>query len=201
MKITHYSLLFGIPLFSSCGHVYTRSNSYAESSAENINQAQVNAAFRPNGGNGGFSFSAMVYMAGATKLEGPFLWRIQAVGKKGMHQSMQIHRVQVETEKTKREEWFPAVHLNKKVPFRPFKKTPEKNYAYFQLPGELKVNPQKDGKVTLTVDLTVTSNAKTERRLLRFRLIPSKKNEWEFIFLPTEISNSFHKDPREWKFR
>lgn len=186
-------------LLTSCGHIYTKSDGYAESSSATVNGAKVNAAFRPNGGNGGLSVSAMVYMAGAAKLEGPFLWRVQAQGEEGEHQQLVIHRVKVETSKTKRKEWFPIKYLNKSTPFKPYKKTPGVSYAYFQMPGELKVMPQADGEVSVKVDLTVKSKRRSQRQLVEFSLAPSKTSDVEFIFLPTEIARGMTKDPREWK--
>ena len=190
----------------SCGHIYTKSEGYAESSVSEINGAKVNAAFKPNGGKGGFSFSAMVYMAGAAKLEGPFLWRMQAVGEEGKHETMTIHGVKVVTNKIdpdtkrKRQEWFPREYLNKPVEFIPYKKTPNVTYAYFQMPGELKVMPEEDGNVMLLVDVSVKADGVTDRKTVQFSMAPASEKGVEFIFLPTEIVNSFSPDPRDWKF-
>ncbi len=186
-------------VLSSCGHIFTKSEGYAESSFAKINGADVNAAFHPNGGSGGFAFSAMIYMAGSAKLEGPFLWRIQAKGVEGEHETLTVHRVKVVTEKTKRSEWFPANYLNKAQNFTPYKKTPGVTYAYFQMPGELKVIPKDDGEISVLVDLSIKSKNKTERKALSFKLSPSTTKEKEFIFIPTEIIESFSKDPREWE--
>ena len=199
IKSLLYSSAFALTL-SSCGHIYTKSEGYAESSSATVNGAKVNAAFRPNGGNSGFSFSAMIYTAGAAKLKGPFLWRLQAEGKEGEHQTMTVHRVKVITSKTKREEWFPVKYLNKDIAFADYKKTPGVNYAYFQMPGELKVLPEEDGNVSLLVDVTVKSKTSSKREVVNFSLVPSSESDVEFIFLPTEIANSFTPDPREWDF-
>lgn len=185
-------------ILSSCGHIYTKSDGYAESSKATVNSAEVNAAFYPNGGQGGFSVSAMVYMAGAAKLEGPFLWRVQAKGIENVHESLTVHRVKVETETTKRSEWFPTKYLNKVQKFTPYKKTPGVSYAYFQMPGELKVIPKEDGLVTLLVDLSIKTTSKTERKSVVFKMSPSKTSDTEFIFIPTEIIDSMSDDPREW---
>jgi len=196
--------LFALSLVSlaltSCGHIYTKKVGYAESSISEVNGAKVNAAFRPNGGNGSFSFSALVYTAGAAKLEGPFLWRMQAQGEEGKHESMIIHRVKVLTSKTKREEWFPTEYLGKPIEFQPYKKTPGQSFAYFQMPGELKVLPEEDGAVSLLVDVTIKTLSKSERKTVRYSMAPSTKSDVEFIFLPTEIVNSFSPDPRAWSY-
>ena len=193
------SFFSGSMLLVSCGHMYTKSEGYAESSTAEINGAKVNAAFKPNGGNGGMALSAMVYMAGSATLEGPFLWRIQAEGTADEHQELVIHRVKVLTSKTKRNEWFPQKYLGQVQQFKSYEKTPGVCYAYFQMPGQLKVMPAEDGNVTLQVDLTVKSNKRSVRKVVKFNLVPSTSKDWEFIFLPTEIADSFTPDPRQWK--
>jgi len=186
--------------FVSCGHIYTKSETYAQSTAVEVNGAKVSSAVKPNGGNGGMSFSAMVYMAGSGKLEGPFLWRIQAEGDEGVHEKMIVHRVKVETAKTKRVEWFPQKYLGKYVTFKPYKKTPGVVYANFQLPGELKVMSDVDGEVTVTADVTVTTNKNRRRKLVKFSLKPSSEKEMEFLFIPTEIIEGHAQNPLEWRW-
>lgn len=185
-------------VLTSCGHVFTKSEGYAESSHADVNGAKINAAFQPNGGTPGLSFSAMIYMAGSAKLEGPFLWRVQAEGVDGVHEALTVHRVKVLTEKTKRAEWFPTKYLGKEQPFETYKKTPGVTYAYLQMPGELKVMPAEDGKISLLVDVSVKTKARTERKSLSFKMAPSQTKDTEFIFIPTEIVNGFNPDPREW---
>jgi hypothetical protein len=48
-------------------------------------------------------------MAAAATLDGPFIWRIEAEGVEGEHQTMVVHRVKVTT--TKRSERYPQKHL------------------------------------------------------------------------------------------
>ncbi len=183
---------------ASCGHMRTVSDGYAESSKVEVNGAEVNAAFFANGGKSGFAFTAMIYAAGSASVEGPFLWRIQAKGEEGVHQELIVHRVRVKTEKTKRTEWFPQDLLGEVQAFEPFAKTEGQAYAYFQMPGELKVLTAEDGGVSLDVDLSIKSVKGTTRKLVNFSMQPSKTKETEFIFLPTEIKKSFQKDPRDW---
>lgn len=187
-----------IGLLASCGHMRTVSDGYAESSKVEVNGAEVNAAFFPNGGSSGFAFSAMIYAAGTASVEGPFLWRIQARGDEAVHQELIVHRVRVKTQKSDRTEWFPQDLLGKKQAFLPFKQTEGKAYAYFQMPGELKVLTAEDGGVSLDVDLSIKSAKGTVRKLVNFSMQPSKTKETEFIFLPTEIKKGMQKDPREW---
>jgi len=184
----------------SCGHIYTKSHTYQKSSTVEINGAQVGSSVKPMGGKSGFALSAMVYMAAAATLDGPFIWRIEAQGLEAEHQSMIVHRVKVTTSTTKRSEWYPQKHLGYKMPFKPFKKEPGKVYANFQIPGKLTVYPRTDGDITIFVDVSVTSNKRTERQLVKFQLKSGTTKGVEFINLPAEIVKGARKDPREWKW-
>ena len=184
----------------SCGHIFTKSHTYQKSSTVEINGAHIGSSVKPMGGKSGFSLSAMVYMAGSATLDGPFIWRVEAEGKEGEHQSMVVHRVKVTTSKTKRSEWYPAYHLGYTQPFKPFKKEPGKAYAVFQIPGKLKVYPREDGDITILADVSVTSSKRTLRRLIKFQLKSDTTKEVEFINLPAEIVKGAQKDPREWRW-
>ncbi len=184
----------------SCGHVYTKSHTYQKSGTVEINGAQVGSAVKPMGGKGGFSLSAMVYMAGAATLDGPFIWRIEAEGVDGVHDSIVVHRLKVTTSATKRSEWYPVRHLGYRQPFKPFKQEPGKAYAVFQVPGKLKVFPRKDGDITLLADVSVRSKKRTVRRLVKFQLKASTVKDVEFINVPAEIVKGSRKDPREWQW-
>lgn len=185
---------------NSCGHIYTKSHSYQKSATVSINGAQVGGAVKPEGGKGGVSMSAMVYMAGAATLDGPFRWRIEAEGIEGVHKSLKVHRVKVVTSKTKRSEWYPSRHLGSAVPFKPYKKEPGKAFANFQIPGKLKVYPRTDGNIMIIADISVTTGRKTERRQVKFRLQSTTKKDMDFISLPAEIIKGSRKDPREWEW-
>ena len=200
MKKFYFTLTAISLCFSACGHIYTKSHSYQKSAAVTINGADVGGAVKPEGGKGGFSFSAMVYMAGAATLDGPFRWRIEAEGKDGLHQSLKLHRVKVITSKTKRSEWYPSQHLGKAVPFKPFKQEPGKAFANFYIPGKLKVYPRTDGDITIIADISVTTTEKTERRQVKFQLVSGTQKDVEFISLPAEIIKGSKKDPREWEW-
>ncbi len=196
-----YSLSAGLMLsclLASCGHVITRGDTYQGASSVGINGAAVSSSVKPNGGKGGASFSAMIYFAGVGKVDGPFLWRIQAEGKPGVHESMTVHRAKVLTSLTKREEWFPTQWLGKPVEFEHYKKEPEKSYASFQFPGELEVYPEKDGEITVLAEVSVLANGRSEKKIAKFQLAPAKANDSEFIFIPAEIFQP--KDPRGWKW-
>ncbi|NWK54966.1 hypothetical protein HW115_05055 [Verrucomicrobiaceae bacterium N1E253] len=185
---------------SSCGHIYTKSHSYSGGGVVTVNGARITSAVKPMGGEGGFSMSAMVYMAGSATLDGPFIWRIEAEGEQGLHESMTVHRVKVTTSTTKRSEWFPSRHLGVVEPFKPFKKEPGKAYAVFQIPGKLKVFPETDGAITVLADLSVKSTKGTRRKVVQFQLQPGTTSDLEFINLPAEIIEDLENDPREWKW-
>lgn len=187
-------------LLPSCGHIYTKSHSYTGGSGATINGATITSAVKPMGGEGGFALSAMVYMAGAATLDGPFIWRIQAEGELGLHKSMTVHRVKVTTSKTKRSEWYPSRHLGVAEPFKPFKKEPGKAYAVYQIPGKLKVFPEQDGDIAIVADVSVKSTEGVRRKLIQFQLKPGTTDDIEFINLPAEIIKGMEDDPREWKW-
>jgi len=200
MKLLFTSSLLSVTLLCSCGHIYTKSHTYNKSSTVEINGAQVGSSVKPMGGKSGFALSAMVYMAGAATLDGPFIWRIVADGENGVHQSIVVHRVKVTTSKTNRSEWYPTAHLGYTTTFKPFKKEPGKTYAVFQIPGKLKVYPRDDGDITILADISVKSNKRTQRRLVKFQLKSDTTKDVEFINLPAEIVKGAQKDPREWKW-
>jgi len=167
-----------------------------------VNGAKVSSGVKPEGGKAGFGLSAMVYMAGSAKLEGPFKWRIEAEGLADQHTSMVVHRLKVETSKTKRNEWFDQKKLGYQTKFVSYKKEVGKSFAVFQVPGILKVYPEKDGDITIIADITITNQRRSQRKLVKFSLLAEQdKKETDFIFLPAEIVNSFgQRDPREWEY-
>jgi len=172
MKRLYFPAALMSLLLSSCGHIYTKSHSYQKSGTVTINGAKVRGAVKPEGGKGGVSMSAMVYMAGAATLDGPFRWRIEAEGVEGSHQSLRLQRVKVITSKTKRSEWYPSEHLGKAVPFKPFKKEPGKVFANFQIPGKLKVYPSLPAEI-------IKGSRKDPR-------------EWEWGEWPSEAQGGYH---------
>lgn len=147
-----------------------------------------------SGGDGGLSLSAMVYFAGSAKLEGPFDWSIVAHGNQGEHEILRVNAVNVKTEKTQRNEWFPKKELGIDCKFKPSRKDKAKAIAKFKFPGTLEVNPEQDGKIFLTVDLTVISSARRVDTRVRFELQPSEKSEVDFIFVPGEVIQSINAD-------
>ena len=187
---------------SSCGHIFTKSNTYDTSSSAVVNGAKISTGVKPMGGKAGLSMSAMIYMAGSAKLEGPFIWRIEAEGLEDQHTSMIVHRLKVETSKTNRKEWYDSKKLGVNTKFVDYKKEPGKSFAVYKVPGKLTVFPEKDGNITIYADVTIKTNKKSDRKVVKFTLLAEQnKKETEFLFLPAEIVNSFgQRDPREWAF-
>ncbi|SHK37486.1 hypothetical protein SAMN02745181_3717 [Rubritalea squalenifaciens DSM 18772] len=191
-------VLFGLV---SCGHIHTKSVTYSNQSPAQVNQAIVSTELQPQGGKPGLSVSAMVYMAGSAQLEGPFKWRIMATGKDGLHESMTLHRVSIRTTKSQRKDVYPSSQLPDDIPFVTYEKTPGVSYAVCQFPGLLEINPAEDGTSHMSVDLTIRSKAKAIRKTVHFTLVRSDEKETKFLFLPSEIAQSFGpKDPRQWKW-
>jgi len=191
-------LAVGLFSLTSCGHFFVKSKSYTPSNAIDINGAKVTSNVKPMGGSSGFQISAMIYTAGSGTLDGPFIWRIEAEGQEGIHESLTVHRLKVTTEKTKRSEWYPSKHLNKPAEFSALRKEPGKTFAQYQIPGQLEVYPEKDGDFTVIADVAIKAKGKSVRKTVRFHLATEIKKGVESINMVGEIIDSFHGNPKEW---
>lgn len=194
------AILAGFSL-SSCAQFFVKDRTYEATGGLELNGAEVTSNVKPMGGKAGASISAMVYNAGFGETDGPFLWRIEALGQEGVHESLTVHQILVRTEKTKRSEPYPAKWLGTDSPFELMrgKENKGKVFAKFQMPGELEVFPEVDGKITMEADLSIKANGKSERRKVTFAMEPKIGRETQTIFVPTELVNSFgRKDPTEW---
>lgn len=164
--------------------------------AATVNGAEIRLRVKPEGTAGGsYVMSAMVAGVAVATLDGPFRWRIEGTGVHGRQESMVVRRLKTRTEKTKREEWYPASHLGRKVEFLRLKGDRGAVRAVYEIPGLLKVKPKEDGALEVLADVTVTASGKSERKLVRFRLDPAEKRQDEFIFLPAEIVRSVRDGP------
>lgn len=183
-------------LTCSCGHVFTKNHTYEEKNAKGavVNGATIFAELEPQGGKGGLSASAMVYFAGSATLEGPFRWSINARGKTGEHEVLRVNAIKTTTKLTNRSEWFPQAYLGEDATFKKTRKDRSAALAKVKLPGLLEVYPEKDGPIDLLVDVTVESTSGKERKMVKFSLSPVTKRKTEFIFLPSEIVQSFSSD-------
>jgi hypothetical protein len=180
-------------------HTYDMS---ASSPAATVNGAKVRLQLKPEGTDGpSFALSAMVVGAGFATLDGPFAWRIEATGESGKQEALIVHRLRTLTSLTKRDEWYPAQHLGRRVDFRVKKGETGPPKAVYEIPGRLDVKPRVDGVLDVLADLTVITQGKRERKTVKFRLDPSQKRADEFIFLPAEIVNSIGKGPDDWEDR
>lgn len=172
-------------------HTYTAA---ASSPAVKVNGADIRLQLNPQGTDGGsYALSAMVVSAAVATLDGPFKWRIEAIGQENRHEWISIHRLRTKTTVTKRDEWYPASYLNKRADFGRRSGSEDKWRAVYNIPGLLKVKPREDGALEVLADLTVRAAGRNERKVVKFRLDPSKGRRDEFIFLPTEIVKNIGK--------
>ncbi len=171
----------------------------ASSPPVRVHGADIRMQVKPEGTDGGsYAISAMVVSAAVATLDGPFRWRIEATGEIGRQEYLVVHRIRTKTEKTKRDEWYPAALLGKRADFQRAKGDSGPTRAVYPIPGRLEVKPQVDGALEVFVDLTVVAQGQRERKLVRFRMDPSQKRQDEFIFVPTEIISSFGKSSADW---
>lgn len=172
----------------------------ASSPAVKMNGADIRLQLNPQGTDGAsFAVSAMVVGASVATLDGPFKWRIEAVGQPNVHESIVVHRLRTRTTVTKRDEWYPTQYLNKRADFRRRSGSEDKWRAVFEIPGLLKVKPREDGALEVLADISVKASGKTERRTVKFRLNPAEGRRDEFIFLPTEIVKSIGRPMSDWE--
>jgi len=195
------ALVSCILVSASCVSLIASKNTFSASSPPvKVNGAEIRMQVKPQGTDGGsFAFSAMVVSAAVATMDGPFSWRLEATGRDGKQEFLVIHRIHTRTSTSKRDEWYPAAHLGRRADFKPVKSAPGTSRAVYPIPGLLEVKPREDGNLEVTVDLTVRSDGRGERKLVRFHMDPSRKRQDEFIFLPAEIVRSIGQSPEEWE--
>ncbi len=147
---------------------------------------------------GSFTVSAMVVGAAVATLDGPFRWRLEAIGEAGKQESLVVHRIRTRTSKTHRDEWYPEEKLGKRADFTRRSGADGMTRAVYPIPGLLRVMPLEDGALDVDVDLTLASAGKKVRKTVVFRMEPASKRQDEFIFIPTEIVESIGKSTAEW---
>lgn len=178
-------------------HTYTAAGS---SPAVKLNGADVRLQLNPQGTDGGsYAVSAMVVGFAAATLDGPFKWRIEATGVPDKHEWITIHRLRTKTSATKRDEWYPTEYLGKRADFRRRSGSGDQWRAVYEIPGLLKVKPREDGALEVLADMTVQADGRNERKVVKFRLDPTKGRRDEFIFLPTEIVKSIGRPMEDWE--
>ena len=190
----------GALLLSGCMGLMASRHTYQVSSpAVTVNGAEIRMQVKPEGTDGGsYAVSAMVVGAAVATFDGPFRWRIEATGRTGEHESIVVHRIHTRTASTGRDEWYPSEHLGKRADFTATRDDPASSRARYPVPGLLVVKPREDGELQITVDLSVRTVARTERRLVRFLMDPSQQRQDEFIFLPAEIVRGIGQSPADW---
>ena len=202
-----FSLLLGSLILSialpSCVGFYLNENTYqATSEGTDINGADVKIALKPMGGKSYGSISALVVGIGAGSTDGPFIWRVEATGQEGVHESIWVNFIQVSTSETERSEPLPQEYLGGETQFIQMKgkDNADKSFANHQFPGKLEVYPKKDGEISIKADISVkTVNGQVRRKVLKYTLSPDSSKGFESVFIPTEIINSFGgEDPTEW---
>lgn len=168
----------------------------AASPAVVVNGASVRLRMKAEGTeNGAFVISAMVVTAGRATFDGPFRWRVDAEGEAGRHEWIQVHRIRMRTDETKRDEWYPERRLGERAVFR---QRDDGFRASYRIPGLLNVKPREDGALDVWVDLTVHADGRSVRRVARFRMAPAHKEANEFVFFPAEIVSNIGKGPEDW---
>lgn len=186
---------------TGCVAFYGNRSTYgAGGGGAEVNGAAVSLQVKPEGTSGGsYALSAMVVGVGVANLDGPFRWRIEAVGEEGVHEAMYVTKVRTVTRITKRDEWYPEKWLGAGVPFRKKKVYPEGEVrAVFEIPGKLDVKPKKDGALEVLVEVAIEARGKREKEIVKFHLDPATKADREMIFLPAEIVTSIGKPVSEW---
>ena len=187
------SIIAILATLSNCASLIAKKNTYhLGGPAAAVNGAKVRLQVNPQGAeDGAISLNAMVLSTSIATMEGPFHWRIEAVGQPNIHRDITLHRIHTSTEKSKRHEWYPSGKLPIRSEFRPLRDVPESTRAVCQIPGLLQVKSHEDGKLRIRADVTVTTIQGSERKMLSFLLDPTQKRADEFIFLPVEIVRSF----------
>jgi hypothetical protein len=187
---------------NSCVSLIAKKNTYdasASSPAVTVNGASIRMQVKPEGTTAGsYALSAMVVSTAVATFDGPFRWRLEATGEAEKQQYFVIHKIRTRTEKTKRDEWYPASFLGRRADFKAVKNAAATR-AIYPIPGLLKVKPKEDGALEVLVDLTVVGKSRNERKLVRFRMDPTQKRGDEFIFVPTEIVKNIGKTPADWE--
>jgi hypothetical protein len=196
-------LLVGVALpciLGSCASIYMKDHGFRETPAVEVNGAKVMSGLKPMGGKAGFALSAMVVAAGTGTLDGPFLWRVEAEGREGVHEYLRVNKIRVSTETTKRDEWYPRSNLGVNAKFKKIPGEKGKTFAQYQIPGKLTVMPREDGKVIIHLNVSVKAKDQLKTQWIKFALEPETKWKTDTLFIPTEIVKSVRGNPREWNW-
>ncbi|QTN32296.1 hypothetical protein HZ994_08115 [Akkermansiaceae bacterium] len=186
----------------SCMGFYGNRSTYGQAGGgAEIGGARVSMQVRPEGTSGGsYALSAMVVGVGVANLDGPFSWRIEAVGREGVHERMYVQGIRTVTSITGRNEKFPEQWLGERRDFvRKKSYAPGEVRAVFEVPAKLDVKPSVDGALDVFADIIVVAEGSQTRRNVKFRLDPASKKDREVIFIPAEIVTGIGKPMSEWE--
>ncbi len=189
-------------LLPSCMSFYGNRSTYGQiGGGAQINGATVSMQVKPEGTSGGsYALSAMVVGVGVANLDGPFSWRIEAVGKEGVHETMYVQGIRTVTSVTKRNEKLPERWLGERTDFvRKKSYAPGEVRAVFDIPVKLDVKPSVDGALDVYADIIVLAKGTRVRKTVKFHLDPTSKKDREVIFIPAEIVTSIGKPMSEWE--
>lgn len=185
-----------LPLWlSGCMGIYGTKHTYRSTGqSQSVGGAEVRMAFRPEGAKpGAVMFSAMVVGAVVATMDGPFRWRVEAVGEAGTHEFLTVHRIRTRTEKTGRDSWYPSGELGRRSPFRGREDGSNRVIARYEIPGRLEVKPEEDGKLDVWLDVSVIQKHGASRKTLHLVLDPAVKEQNEMVFIPAEVIGNFGK--------
>jgi hypothetical protein len=143
--------------------------------------------------------SAMVVGGGFATFDGPFRWRVEAIGEVGRHEELVVHRIRTKTTKSVRDEWYPSEHLGFARSFRQIRGQKGRCRARYEIPGLLKVKPEEDGRLDVWIDLSVVESGGVTRQSVRFALDPATERADEMVFLPVEVAKSIGTEPEDWE--
>lgn len=183
-------------MLSACVGIRAKKHTYIESGGTvEVGGAEVGIDFRPEGTKGpNMMLSAMIVGGGFATFDGPFKWRIEALGREGVHERLAVHRIRTKTAKTGRDEWYPREHLGNDAKFKKLRGQAGVVRARYRIPGLLKVKPEEDGRLDVWVDLSISGTEGVERQIVRFALDPATKRADDMIFLPVEVAQNVGKD-------
>ncbi len=174
-------------------HVRETKESYAPvGSAPVINGAAISAEFVPLEATGAMSASAMVLGAARARLIGPWEVYLLAKGKPGEQVSMVVHTAAFRTDRGQAEA-VPARLLGRSTRFSPSRLAGVTQAAY-RIPAELEADFTKDKSIQLTLDVSVSTSASTQRKRFTLDCPAVESKNVQNLFIPKEIVDSFRHD-------
>ena len=182
------------------GPIYQASPSVA------LNEAEVFSEVLPMHGEQAVNLPQLIYQASTSNFQGPLRWRFVAVGTEGIHQSMQVQEVQIETSKSKRKVKLRAGSLGGPQAFQleempKSKNEPQKQadgetepeepqarwMASYEIPTVLQLFPAADGRIVVAAKVVIATHDYTETEWVNFAILPQKNTTKVLRFRRTMI--------------